>query len=66
MNSFTGTFLETAAAFAPELADSTAAAVSVKTAPLLGFSAMTVSSDSALVPKARVLQDGPQKLRFFV
>lgn len=51
VNSFTLMFLETAAVFAPKLADLIAVAVSVKTAPLLDFLVMTVFFDLTLVLK---------------
>lgn len=44
-------FLETAVVFVPKLADLIAAAVSVKTAPLLDFLVMTVFFDLILVLK---------------
>lgn len=44
-------FLETAVVFVPKLADLIAAAVSVKTAPLLDFLVMTVFFDLTLVLK---------------
>lgn len=51
INSLTLMFLETAVVFAPKLADLIAAAVSVKTVPLLDFLVMTVFFDLTLVLK---------------
>lgn len=51
MSSITLMLLETAAVFALKLADLVVAAVSVKTALLRDFLAMTVSSDLTLVLK---------------